>query len=247
MILVDSRTGSKELLNLIRYLGVDADLIDNLDADFQFCGNGPDGELLIGVERKAISDLIDSITKGRLAGEQVGHMQATYDRNYLIVEGYFRRQQNTGLIETRAGAGWRVASGKITYSQMNRFLCSIQEQADFRLWRTVDDRDTAAYIVDQYEWWSKPWLSHRTHQTIYTPELRNPRAGHKATLFKRKPNLVERWLSNLTGVNELAWDLAKHFGTGAHIVDYSVKDWQKLDGIGKVKAQKIVDEIHRGK
>jgi len=245
MILVDSRTGSRELLTLIRYLGVDAELQDNLDSDFQFVGNGPDGDLLIGIERKAIGDLINSIIEKRLAGEQVGHMQAVYDRCYLVVEGYYRRQPSSGLIEVRAGRDWRVASQRLNYGQMTRFLCSIQEQADFGIWRTIDERDTAAYIADLYGWWSKDWKEHKTHKVIYKPRLNLKATGHKATMFKRHPNLTELWLSSLTGIADDAERLAQFFATAAHITHFTVEDWKRIKGIGPIKAKKIVEEINK--
>ena len=84
MILIDSRTGSGELAPYIS----SPKLVCHLDfADFSFSGNGPEGGVGIGVERKGVMDLLQSMTSGRLVGHQLIGLQKEYDWTYLLVVG----------------------------------------------------------------------------------------------------------------------------------------------------------------
>jgi ERCC4-type nuclease len=68
---VDSRTGSKELLPLLRHTGIRAELATLDCGDFAVTGNGPEGQTEVGFERKTYGDLIDSLRSGRLAGDSM--------------------------------------------------------------------------------------------------------------------------------------------------------------------------------
>ena len=60
MILIDSRIGSAELAPLISTPNI---LCQLEFADFTFSGNGPAGQVAVGVERKTIMDLLQSMAK----------------------------------------------------------------------------------------------------------------------------------------------------------------------------------------
>ena len=115
MILIDSSTGSRELLSKILETGAPACLVDIKDegADYAFQGNGPDGPILIGIERKTLTDLVDSIYSGRLAGIQVPKMQETYSVRVLVVEGEWRADKEGRIVRPWAG-------GKTSFSRNGR-------------------------------------------------------------------------------------------------------------------------------
>lgn len=247
MILVDFRTGSRELLSLIRGFGCDAELTELDAADFAFTGNG-DPEVcaspFIGIERKVLdSDLIQSMRSRRLAGSQVVKMGRMFDECYLVVEGLWKRNRETGYIDVPAGRGkpWRPVRGNIKYSEVGRFLCSLEIQGGIHIWRTADEEETAAAIADRYLWWQKPWAEHSTMSTIYAPEGER-RRGHKPSM-RRESTLAEKVASQLPGVDSKAVQVAAHFGSVAAMMQATEKEWIQVEGIGKVGARKIVEAI----
>ena len=111
MILVDPRAGSRELIPLLEAYGSPRRIPVQLAAeempagDFLFEGNGPYGRVRVGVERKTIPDLINSRDQGRLMGTgkspgQVHKMMEQFDYSWLLVEGIWRGNPETGLLET---------------------------------------------------------------------------------------------------------------------------------------------------
>lgn len=247
MILVDSRTGSRELLDSLRKLGVDAEIAGKLDADFQFTGNGPDGDVLVGVERKALeSDLLKCVRDRRLAGSQIAPMQLAYDVRYIVVEGVWRRQRGTGMLEVLNGK-WREPRGRFHYAEVDRFLCSLEELGDLRVWRTADEEETCAAIADRYLWWQKEWDEHRTDRAVYAPPPDRPKKGSRARLFHADPSLLQCWLAQLPRVDERAWDLAKYFESAGDMAAAGVVEWTKIPGIGRKTAEGIVGAIWKTK
>lgn len=245
MISIDERVGSRELLQLIRNLGVEADLGGKLAADFEFCGNGPDGAVLVGFERKALPDLLQSMREKRLAGSQAGPMIATYDVRYIIVEGVWRKGDN-GFIESLHGRDWRPVRGNFRYSEVMRFLASMREFGDFRIWRTNSDKETASYIVEEYHWWQKDWSAHTTHNTLYSPDAtRKRRSGHRASMFRSEVTLLEAWLGRLPRIDSRAEELAAYFSSAADMATATVERWCSIKGIGKKTAEDIVGEINK--
>ena len=233
------------MLGAIRAMGTDAEIAGQLAADFQFSGCGPDGPVLVGFERKTITDLFDSMRSGRLAGHQIGTMMQTYEVCYLVVEGYWRRGRGTGLVEIRNG-DWKAARGNIRYSEVVRFLASLRELGDVRVWRTADEEETSAYICEEYAWWQKPYSEHRTARTIYGASVRTNRRGHRAAMFRSEASLLEKWIVQLPGVQDRAQELAKYFASPRDLADADLDRWLTIKGlrIGKKSAQTIIEAIN---
>lgn len=240
MILVDERTGSRELLQSIRNFGCDAELTKLDAADFAFSGCGPEGDVYVGVERKTISDLVQSMRSRRLAGFQHVQMSRIYDECYLFVEGLWRRGRDTGLLEVR-NSTWHVLRGNIRYAEADRFLCSLQHQGGIHIWRTADEEETAAAVSDRYLWWQKPWHEHTAMQSLYAPQFEPKREGHKP---RRQSTLLENIAAQLPGIDSKADRVAAHFTSVREMVQADEKEWMKVEGVGKVGAKKIVEAIH---
>jgi ERCC4-type nuclease len=241
MILIDERVGSREFLQKIRGLGVDAELAGKIPADFQFTGNGDGRQVLVGIERKTIQDLLNSMRDRRLAGSQVGGMLQTYDVACLVVEGIWRRQRESGLVEIQNGK-WRAARGSYRYSEVRSFLCSLRELGDIRIWRTGDEEETCADIVCEYLWWQKQWHDHRTAKSVYAPPPK-PRTGHRAHTFRHETTLLEEWLSRLPHIDSRAIELAQYFSSARDMAEADVDRWTTIKGIGKKTAEQIVEAI----
>lgn len=258
MILIDERVGSKELLDDIRKYGVDADICGQLASDFQFCGNGPDGAVLCGFERKELQDLVSSMREKRLAGSQAKPMIDTYDRRYIIVEGIWRRGPDTGLVETLQWDNngqnkrrmWKPIRGNVRFAEVSRFLSSMREFGDFIVWRTSSIEETASYVAEEYYWWSKEWDEHKTHRSLYAPQGSKPiSTGHKpATLWRTESPLMEKWLAQLPGIDSRAEEIMRAFKAAGKtrtvdMVLSNVSFWESIKGIGHTTAKRIVDEI----
>lgn len=248
MILVDERVGSRELLQGLRGLGIDADLAGKLDADFQFTGEGPTGAILVGIERKEIQDLLNSKRDHRLAGHQLGPMTDAYDRVYVIVEGYWRRGRGTGLVETRNGSGWSAARGRVYYAEIVHFLSRLEEYAEIRVGRTGDEEETVGLIAGLYTEWQEPYEERRRKiQVVYAPgpDTRE-RRGHRASVFRRKATLKEKWAAQLPGVDSRAIEVARQFKSAREMADADVERWLEIEGlrIGRKTAENIVEAVN---
>jgi len=249
MILVDPRTGSRELLDGLRNLGADARIADGeLASDFEFTGCGADGTILVGVERKTIQDLVNSMRDHRLAGSQLIGMTQTYDEIYVLVEGIWRRQRESGMVEYRNG-GWHTIRGQVRYSEVDSFLCSLEattrDWTNLHVWRTQDQEETCAAVVDRFHWWQKPWEEHTSvSRSIYAPVPQRPRKGTKAAM-RHDPTLLEKWLADLPGIDSRWLDLAPHFRSARDMANADVERWLGIKGmrIGQKTAENIVQAV----
>ena len=85
VVSVDDRMGSGEVAPILRGLHVPVKVERMDSADFAFEGNGPKGRCLVGIERKKVKELIQSIESGRFEGEQLPKMVKT-QQDWLTLE-----------------------------------------------------------------------------------------------------------------------------------------------------------------
>src|SRR5574342_372474 len=134
--------------------------------DVSFVGNGPDDTpVLVGIERKSIGDLLNTITSGRFAGHQLPGLINSYNVVYLIVEGLYRPGPS-GLLELRYGAGWapNEMGRRWMYNEVECWVSTMEEKAGLRLRRAPGPPETAAIIQSLHQWWcSKEYEDHRAH------------------------------------------------------------------------------------
>ena len=240
MILVDSAVGSRELLTGIRQLGCDAESVPNVATDFQWDGWGPSGRVLVGVERKTISDLLDSVRSHRLAGGQVGRALDCYDYYYLIVEGPWRRAEG-GMLEI--GFPWHQPKGQFRYAEVSHFLNRLRFLGNVFTWRTFGIDETVATLVDWHDQWQHPWSEHLDKRVIYAPAPIPPREGKG--IFQSEATPVQRWLYQLPGMGDKkTFDLSSYFSCPRRIVELGSHEWETLPGIGKTGARKVLEWIN---
>lgn len=242
MILCDAAVGSRELLTGIRSLGCDAEVVNGLSTDFQWTGEGQKSAVLVGVERKTISDLLESIRTHRLGGGQVGRALDCYDYYYLIVEGPWRRGEG-GMLEI--GWPWHEPKGQFRYAEVGHFLDRMRVFGGVLVWRTFDQDETVATLVDLYEEWQQSWEERLGKRVIYAPAPTPPRDGK---FFQSKATPVQSWLYQLPGMGDKkTFDLAPRFAAPRAIVDMQSHEWENLPGIGPTGVRKLWDWIHHGK
>src|SRR5271169_4444109 len=126
MILLDDRVGSHELLPYFSPYGVQVESTRLDYGDACWVGKGPDGDCMVGVERKTIGDFISSMRGKRLAGHQLPGLMSSYEFTYLIVEGIYRPGE-TGELEQRQGhgkgkSGWGWKGMGVRYREVDNHL-----------------------------------------------------------------------------------------------------------------------------
>lgn len=242
MILVDNRTGSKDLAGYLRHWGVSCE-VTRLDyGDAAFPGNGPQGPLYIGIEIKAITDALSCMTDGRFSGHQLPGLVRTYDRTWLVLEGHIYPRYSDGILQVGTpGKRKPVGFGRrcFMYRDLDNWITSMENCAGLRVRRTVDRVETARFIADSYGWWSKEWSEHKSH-------LAFDESGPDAALLVR-PSLLRRIAAQLPGVGfGKSGAVASKFRDVEHMVQAGVGEWQEIDGIGEVLAKKCWGAL-RGK
>lgn len=258
MILVDTSVGSKELQPLISKLGIDCSREKLEFADAYFEGNGPEGQVRIGVERKRIQDMLDCIDDGRFTGHQRIGMSEFYRFRFVIIEGYWKPDRKTGtLLEGHAKPDgtlyWssdRPGGGKrVRYSKLRRYLFSMS-LAGMVVMYSRDVAQTAFDITELYHYFRKPWRDHTAMLAMAEGyHLQNPwdSLASLPTLAKH-PTLVREWAAKLPGIGvKLSEDAERVFKTPLKLATADEMDWLKIPGVGVPMAQKIVRSIITGR
>lgn len=235
-ILIDDRAGSAELEPFIP----GTKEITRLNSgDFAIFGNGPTGLAMVGVERKTLGDLIQSMESGRLSGHQLGKLQEDYEYVYLLVEGLWRPRAKDGLLEHWKGRWKPYHTGRRRYMarDIGNYLNTLAVCCGVMIWRTDTPQHTGKWLADLRGWWNKPWDKHRSHinQFVVPPPSR---------AYLTKPTLLHRVIKELEGVG---WDkgkaIAEHFGSMSNLLFASEESLREVPGIGKTLARRIYRQI----
>jgi ERCC4-type nuclease len=253
---IDSRIGSKQLLPLLKKLHVPAVSTRLEFGDAALTGNGPDGEVRIGVERKTIYDLLSSIGSGRLSAHQLPGMVKEYDYRWIVVEGLWRPGKDN-VIEVWRG-GWRQAPGWISYHEVDRYLVTLEVRGGVHVRRTSNLHETAVFLGGLRRWWSKPWKAHRAHLAIQkgvdsrllgTTLERDILAAKTPKDWDRvRRKVVRRVAQVLPG---LGWEkseaVMKRFEDSGEMVDAGRSEWEEVPGIGKTLGERLPKLLRRGR
>lgn len=238
LVYIDDREGSKELSPYLDHC-----VITRLDSgDVCFDGNGVHGPVRIGVERKRISDLVNSITTGRLAAVQLPDLTSTYDVSYLIVEGVWKNN-GEGIVEYIRGRWRHVANGR-RWSEKSiwSFLTSV-ESAGITVRTTPSIVATAHMISHLAHWWGRPWSSHKSLKAKHVHDIRA-----RSTINLSRPSLMRRIACELPGIGiDRSFSVAAQFTTVEEMVNATVDDWMAVDGVGKTVAHAVWDALHNSK
>lgn len=239
MILVDSAVGSRELVSLIRSKGVLCDLTSLSFADAAFEGNGPDGPISIGVERKALHDMLHCIDDSRYSAHQLPGMAQMYTKSFLIVEGEWRPHDQDGTLMEgfRGGTSWgpcRYRTQRVLYSKLYRYLVSVALSGVIITYSKTLNH-TAQNIVELFHYFQKKWEDHRS--LLEVQKLNIP-------TMNGKPSLVRRWASDLEGIGVVhSMEAEKHFKTANQLANADEEEWLRIPGVGVKTARSIVREI----
>lgn len=242
MILVDKRKGSGELVPLFPAGVVTCTTLDF--GDFMFFGNGPeDLPCPIGIERKCLLDLLNSMDTGRFSGHQLPGLCSTYQWVYLIVEGVWRYSPIDGVLETLVGHEWRpvsLGSRRFMANEITNFLNTIMVMAGIMVIFTASKRETVQVVQSLFRWWNnKKWEQHSSHLALNKSHQDVDRGVSLV-----KPGLVRRMASELPGIGSgKSRDVANHFSTVQEMMSADAREWSTIPGIGKTMAERIVEAI----
>lgn len=236
---VDTRAGSKELIEPLRALGVLVDPGILAAGDVEILGNGPEGRpILIGIEHKRIEDAIACMRDGRFA-DQMRAMRESFEVSWLLVEGEWERFDPKKDIAVRRGNKWFTIPGRVTYQEITAWLLTMAQAAGILLYRTRDKAESAAWLRALEMWWTaKEWEEHRAHLDWYQPPIvGNPFAP---------PNLAVQVAACLPHIGATrAQKVADHFKSVKNMCCNSQEEWVKIEGVGKKIASAVVAAIEK--
>ncbi len=245
MITLDDRTGSAELAPLFPpTIPVQVSRLDFADA--MFLGNGPDESIVtIGIERKAVRDLLNSMVTGRLSGHQLPGLFQQYDYVYILVEGCWRYGKE-GILESMVGNYWvpsTMGERRFMAKEMVAFLNTLAIKVGVQVVYSDNPQETVSLIGTLYHWWnSKSFSQHDSHLS--------PNKAHKGDQGQAqftKPSLVRRVAAEIKGIG---WgkskEVAEYFPSVRRMAMASEQEWRSIQGIGKGIAQSAVAEMKKG-
>lgn len=242
-LLIDYRRGSKELGIPLLKLDAPHEITTLDEGDIAFVGNGPDGACPIGIERKTISDLAQSLVSNRLQAVQLPRLMLAYSYAWLVVEGAWRVDDH-GYVELPGGRDkggahrWYRMQPWLKADMLFGWLFSVELRGGIRVRTTRSLDDTARFLVTLRDWWTtKLWHEHRSHLALWQP----PDAG----IFER-PSLVRTWAAALPGIG---FDKSKlvdqHFHSALELACASEAEWRTIPGVGKTISHSVVTLINR--
>lgn len=247
VILLDDREGSKQLINHAP-LNECGQLCRLDSGDACFPGNGPGGDVLVGVEVKSILDLISSMNTGRLNGTQIPAMKQQYDVVWLLVYRDYTVGPNGELMVAtgKEFLPYFIGSKPVPYGEIEARLVTIAE-AGVHVKCVKDDVEAAWWLGVLARRYARPYKSHKSLQVFdrsrsvsaqpLDAELRDP-----VTL------MMAEMASHLPAMGYVrAVAAARHFASPMQMFEATEEEWAQVPGVGKVVAREVVQALWKSK
>ena len=245
-MVIDDRVGSRELA-LIYPLSEIA-MVSRLECsgcskhstvqaigDVAMVGNGPDGNIAIGIEVKQMSDLISSQLTGRL-GDQLRALVDHYDESWILTYGRYRAGVG-GRLELWRGERWRthpLGPSYMPYSYIEGFLLTAK-QAGVTHKHVETEEQAATWLTVLENWWSKDWSEHKAFH-------RFNKSATPGIIPDVSPDMHQRMriAAELPGVGwGKALAAAVTFPSVKAMINATEREWCEVPGIGPVIAKSI--------
>lgn len=250
IVQVDDRIGSKEMAPLLDYVLPTPTKVTRLQSgDFMFAApkGGPGDELaLVGIERKRIRDMIQSIMSGRLAGSQLPLMAQQYDFTFLIVEGEYRCNSQTGKLEIlNSKRRWQNTIWKrqaLDYRSLDAAMNTLRLKTPVQVIKTYSPQHTAMEIFHLWHWFnSKSWSKHKSY--VAFPEHANPNVMETFT----KASDFRRIVKELPHIGWTRSQAVEDLFNGKldSALKADVNTWALIDGITVKRALDIVKVLRK--
>ena len=238
IILVDSRVGSKHLAPL---LGPLATLVQLEYGDACFSGSGG---ITVGVECKTVLDALGCMHSGRLADRQLPGMMASFDIRYLVIEGLYRAEPGSGILQYYKGelgkwGRWQDAttgSKRKMYDAFEKWLHSMAELSGTRLEKTPNTEGTASLLLSLFRWWNSD--EHKSFRVL------DETIDTEAALLSR-PTRTRRIAALLPRIGwKRSKEIVRRFPTVRQMVDANLEDWLWEGHIAIDTAKEIMAALH---
>ena len=251
MLYIDPRAGSNTLLDKF------PDECEELTLDYgdvAFFGNGPDNiTWFIGLEYKKLDDVVQCIKSGRFTGTQLPGMMRTFDMCFLLVEGIPKADDQGHLISYKGrNVSYRMG---LPYQAYDNFLSSVSMFSALSgkpcIVKTVgSQRETVRTINNLYLLFQKKWEDHiamsrpdRTKMQTISYDM------SIVPILPTDPEYPTYVLQKaLFQIDRVGWDvagvIAEKFGTMENALAVGVKEWQTIDHVGVVMADRIYRALH---
>lgn len=228
MIRIDDRIGSRDLIDLMPKGAAALARLPYGDAEFT-----TETGLLMGFEVKTLLDLLNCISTGRFGGHQLPGMTQRYNMAYLIVEGRHQAANDDGVLVEPRRAGMvpvQLAGRRFMWSDLEKWLTTMEVHAGVRICRTLSRRETALAIYSRWQWWGKS--DHHAHR-VFDESILGP-------VPLREPSFERYVASRLAGIGWVKSGLVEmHFKTAIAMANADERQWAEIDGIGETLSRKI--------
>src|SRR5258708_978069 len=105
----------------------------------------------------------------RFAGRQLPGLITRYDHVWLVVEGYTTIDPAAGcLMAGQCEAG--VGPHRHGYASYKKYLLTLGIRAALHVECTRNFRETVHFLHALYDWWQKPWTSHKSAYRVEQAE-----------------------------------------------------------------------------
>jgi len=241
-----------------------------VSGDVAFAGNGPESQVMIGVEIKSVADMLQSMHQGRLQ-EQIKRMAGCYDLIWLLQYGRYRANPKSKYLscpnpvqvyksrsKTRLRDGWydiRLDNKPVPYGYLEAFKCSPSLMSlGVQIVRVESLEEAAQWLGVLYRTWTKPFHKHSSMRVFDSSgdKLGSTRLKTMSTFPDLSSDVLEaaKFLSGIPGIRyERAIAIAKHFPSLDRMISADVDDWAEIRiesrsgtsrKLGKVLAKSIV-------
>jgi len=237
-ITIDNRAGSKELFPLFPDGIAELGYLEY--SDFAFLGNGENEEVVkVGIERKTITDMLNSMVTNRFSGHQLIGLTRSFNVAYLVLEGLWRPNSETELIEQYKRGNWRIiklGSRTFGYLDIICYLNTIVIKTGIKVFQTANEFETTRLVLAIRHWWiHKKFDDHISHLRSKKPKF----------VRFHKPNPVHRVVEQVVpGIGfKKALEIGQNVNTVEDLVNHGIDELQEIKGIGKVLAERIYDGL----
>lgn len=241
LLLVDTQGGeqcsSYELFTYLR--GPDAVEARLVSGDVAFAGNGPEGDLMVGIEVKKVADLVSSISTGRLSATQGRRMMDDYQQRWLLLIGHWGCDSEGQLTVVRGGRWTRFRRHPILhYSYVAAYVAELQTLG-FHYHVVASCAEAAHWVKILARWWDRGWDKHRGMRKF--DESGAALMPHPDAMT----DLIARMAKALPNFGyERAMAAAAAMSGPEDIFTWSPADWAAVPGVGTVIAARVWGAIH---
>jgi ERCC4-type nuclease len=244
VLLVDSRAGSKDLIQPLVDLGLPVESTELGFGDIAFQGRGANATpVLIGIEFKKLDELVQALRTERLQGYQMIGMRATYTHSYLFIEGELLYDKKGRLLKRQKYTrDLTVMKGQMTVNELYKRVQVLHLCGGLNPWWTTKRADTLQAIAALYRTWTDVDVDqHKSHLAIYEAPPLLPISD-----FRRSIKTLRGIGMRASAAAERKFAGSLRAATAGTVSEWAaieiIDDRGKLRRLGHTLAQRIVNQ-----